>query len=155
MTAAERILELDQTAPAQLVARTIQALNLLVDVLSQETTLLRAGQFKQATALTAQKTQLAQDYVQLARSVQREAERLKAEVPNLLTELKQRHEAFATQMAENLRVLATAKSVTEDILTDVAKTVGAQGKPETYGTAGQVSGKTGNGTAGFAINRAL
>ena len=49
------------------------------------------------------------------------------------------HESLATQMAENLRVLATAKTVTEDVLTDVARMVGQQNRAKTYGTAGTMS----------------
>lgn len=154
-TAAQRISNLNQTDPAELVARTTDALNQLVDILNRETTLLRAGHFRQAGELAAQKTQTAQDYVQLARTVQREAVRLKAQVPELLSQLRQRHESLATQMAENLRVLATAKSVTEDILSDVARSVGGAGQPETYGTSGKLGKEAGPSPAGFALNRAL
>ena len=57
-------------------------------------------------------------------------------------------------MAENLRVLATARTVTEDILTDVAKQVARAASPKTYGAAGTINQpKAGRG--GIAINRAL
>ena len=65
------------------------------------------------------------------------------------------HERLATQMAENLRVIATARDVTESVLTDVAETIGAQTRTKTYGASGNVQ-STANGHArGIAINRAL
>lgn len=155
MTAAERISALSTMEPSELCNRTTDALDRLVDILNRETTLLRTGKFKLAAELTAQKTQCAQDYVQLARTVQRETERLKSNVPEQVAKLRQRHESLATQMAENLRVLATARSVTEEILADVARSVTAAEKPATYGTSGRMPSASAPGKAGFAINRAL
>jgi hypothetical protein len=58
-------------------------------------------------------------------------------------------------MAENLRVLATARTVTEDLLTDVAKIVGQQSKAKTYGRAGTLAADPASSARGIAINRAL
>ncbi len=71
MSAAERIAALDGLAPAELCRRTGAALAALVEVMNAETTLLRAHRYREATGLTAEKTQLAQDYVGLSRAVQR------------------------------------------------------------------------------------
>ena len=57
----------------------------------------------------------AEDYTILARAVQRQATRLADSAPVALAKLRQRHESLATQMAENLRVLATARAVAEDL----------------------------------------
>ncbi|KKB10385.1 hypothetical protein VE26_08835 [Devosia chinhatensis] len=131
------------------------ALAALVDVMNQETTLLRAGHLREAGKLTPDKARLAQDYVTLARTIQRQSARLAAEAPEALTRLRSGHESLATQMAENLRVLATAKTVTEDVLTDVARMVGQQNRTRTYGTGGQVSADPAASARGLAINRAL
>ena len=109
--------------------------------MNQETTLLRAGRAKDAGELTADKTRLAQDYVGFARSVQRQAARLRTEAPDAGRRLRGGHERLATQMAENLRVLATARTVTEDLLTDVAKAMSAKARPKTYGANGEVAGQ--------------
>ena len=65
------------------------------------------------------------------------------------------HESLATQMAENLRVLATARTVTEDLLTDVAKIVGQQNQARTYGRGGANKADPAASARGIAINRAL
>lgn len=154
MTAAQRIDALDRSDPKELCSRTDDALTRLVDILSRETTLLRAGKLREASELSAQKTQAAEDYTILARTVQRQAERLHASAPDALQKLKKRHESLATQMAENLRVLATARSVAEDILEDVATTVGAQQSNRTYAATGAAPPPKAQ-ASGLAINRAL
>ena len=42
-------------------------------------------------------------------------------------------------MAENLKVIATARTVTEDLLNDVAQQLGRQTRPKTYGAGGELS----------------
>jgi hypothetical protein len=154
-TAAERLLALDTLPAAELCGRAAETLAALVEVMNAETTLLRAGRVRQATELTAEKTRLAQDYMALARSVQRQAARLRSEAPAAVEALRHGHEQLATQMAENLKVIATARSVTEDILTDVAIAVGATTKPRTYGATGQVPASPTAPARGVAVDRAL
>ena len=155
MTAAARLAARDSLAAEELCRNAEAALSALVDVMNQETTLLRAGHLRQAGALTADKTRLAQDYVGFARSIQRETERLKIEAPTALDRLRLGHEQLATQMAENLRVLATARTVTEDLLSDVATIVGKQNRAQTYGRAGTVANDPAHAARGIAVNRAL
>ena len=154
-SAAERLKAID-TLPANDLCRiALSTLDTLVAILNQETVLLRAGRLREAGELTAEKTRLAQDYMGFARSVQRELPRLRAEAPAMVEAMKVRHEQFATQMAENLRVIATARAVTEDLLTDVAKAMGAQQRPKTYGATGTLSGQPPTPSTGVSINRAL
>lgn len=155
MTAAARLAALDNLPANQLCQMAEIALAALVDVMNQETTLLRAGHMRQASTLTPEKARLAQDYVGFARSVQRQAERLKAQAPDGVARLRLGHERLATQMAENLRVLATSRTVTEDLLTDVAKIVGQQNKARTYGYGGTITADPAASARGIAVNRAL
>lgn len=154
-TAKERLAALDDLPAAELCGRAADTLDELVTVMNQETTLLRAGRTREAGTLTADKTRLAQDYVMLARSVQRQMGRLKLESPEQLERLRNGHERLATQIADNLRVIATARAVTEDLLSDVAATVGDAARPRTYGAGGRVAGDTGRAARGIAVNRAL
>src|SRR5690606_2034296 len=123
MTAAQRIAALDDLPARDLIAFTEGTLRALVEIMNKETTLLRAGRHRDASQLSAEKTRLAQDYVTYSRAVQRQIDRLKAEAPDDVGMLRMGHERLATQMAENLKVVATARDVTEDILTDVAQQV--------------------------------
>lgn len=155
MTAAARLAALDSLPASDLCQMAEIALAALVDVMNQETVLLRTGHMRQASLLTPDKTRLAQDYVGFARAVQRQSERLQAEAPQAVERLRAGHESLATQMAENLRVLATARTVTEDLLTDVAQIVGQQNKAKTYGRAGSVAVDPASAARGIAINRSL
>ena len=153
--AAERIAAIDAIPAADLCALALDTLDRLVVVMNEETTLLRTGQSKRAGELTAEKTRLAQDYMGYARSVQRQSERLKVEAPALVEALLSGHDRLATQMAENLKVIATARAVTEDLLTDVASAMAAKARPKTYGADGNVAGQPNSVASGVSLNRAL
>lgn len=155
MSAAERLATVHATDATELCRRAEAALASLVDVMNQETTALRAGRYKQAAQLTPLKAQLGQDYVTLARAVQHEGGRLAIEAPEALTHLQGLHGSFATQMAENLRVLATVRNVTEDLLSDVAKSVGAAEAPNTYQRPANGRSTDRAPAKGLTINRAL
>lgn len=104
--------------------------------MNNETTLLRAGRLLEASELAAPKAVLAQKYVGLARAIQHNAETLKQTAPHLLVALQKHQSALATQMAENMRVLATAKTLSEEIVGEVAAKLGQAQKPSTYGGNG-------------------
>ena len=106
MSAAERLAALDDLPARDLIAYTEGTLRGLVEAMNQETMLLRAGRFRDAATLGAEKTRLAQDYVSYSRAVQRQLERLKREAPGDISQLKRGHEQLATQIAENLKVIA-------------------------------------------------
>lgn len=154
-SAAERLKAIDTLPAADLCGIALSTLDRLVTVLNQETVLLRTGRLKEAGELTAEKTRLAQDYMGFARSVQRVLPRLKVEAPAMVEAMRVRHEQFATQMAENLRVIATARAVTEDLLTDVATAMSASQRPKTYGAGGAMNGQPPVAATGVSINRAL
>jgi hypothetical protein len=153
--AAQRLAALDSLPSTELCSLAGETLDALVSVMNEETTLLRAGRYRDAGKLGAEKTRLAQDYVGFARSVQRQADRLKREAPGAVERLRNGHERLATQMAENLRVIATARSVTEDLLTDVANIVGAKARARTYGATGEIGADPAHSARGVAVNRAL
>lgn len=155
MTAAERLAALEDLDAATICDRAETALAALVEIMNRETTLLRAGHMREAGELTADKTALAQDYVTIARAVQRVAPRLKAEAPDRVEALRRGHEALATQMAENLRVLATARNVTESLLADVARQVNSGQQPKTYSAPGTPPKRPEESLKGISINRAL
>jgi len=153
LSAAQRIAALDDLPARDLIAFTDGTLRALVDVINRETTLLRAGRHDDAMSLGAEKTSLAQDYVVYSRSVQRQIGRLKAEAPGDLAMLKNGHGRLATQLAENLKVIATVRTVTEDLMSDVAAQLARAARPKTYGASGELN-TTRAVSGGLAVNRA-
>src|SRR5690606_25709348 len=154
-TAAQRLTAMDDLPALELCLRAGTTLDALVTIMNEETTLLRAGRIRDAGTLTAEKTRLAQDYVGLARSIQRQSTRLQREAPEEVQRLRSGHERLATQMAENLRVIATARDVTDDILSDVARAVGQSARTRTYGASGELPASAGTSARGIAVNRSL
>jgi len=155
MSAAKRLAALDRMPAEILCMKTGAALEALCRAMNEETTLLRAGRFRDASPFTAEKTRLAQDYVGYVRTVQRQSARLLKEAPEAVQQLRAGHEQLVTQMAENLRVIATSRNVTEDLLTDVAASTGRQDQTKTYGATGEMNSATGPVIRGLAVNRAL
>lgn len=141
--------------PQELCERAGSALSELIGVMNAETTLLRAGKLADAAQLTLRKARLAQDYVHAARQVQDQAAAIRAAAPEAAERLRESHAALATQLAENLRVLASAKSLTENLIGDVARRVGAAAVPSTYSGDGASASGSATGARGIAVNRAL
>lgn len=154
MTAAQRLAALDDLPADDLIAATADILGALVRIINEETILLRGGRQLDAGGLSAEKTRLAQEYVGYSRAVQRQVDRLRREAPAAVDALRSGHEQLATQLAENLRVIATARSVTEDLLSDVAERVGRGSRPKTYGATGELAAPA-PASNGIAVNRAL
>ena len=144
-----------QMDASTLCRSTKAALENLANIMNQETMLLRTGHYQEAADLSEQKSQIAQEYVGLARVVQHQSARLFEQAPNDLKTLQAEHEKLATQMAENLRVLATAKTVSQNVLGDVAKSVGQSERPKTYAPTGQMSTSAKSDASGIAVNRSL
>lgn len=138
--------------PEEVCAEARETLTRLVDVMNNETTLLRAGRLLEASKLAAPKAELAQKYVGLARAIQHNVQTLKETAPHLLLALQKHQTALATQMAENLRVLATAKTLSEEIVGDVAAQLGQAQRPKTYGGNGSAAAKA-QSLQGVSINK--
>lgn len=155
MSAQERLAELDELPAGTLCRRTADCLDDLAHVINKETALLREGNFKDASSFTSRKIELSQEYVGLVRAVQRQSGRLIKEAPVEVQHLRKGHEKLATQMAENLRVIATARTVTEGLLNDVSRAVGSAARPQTYGATGTMDATPIPAARGLAVNRAL
>lgn len=154
-TAHERLEFQRQMDASTLCRSTKAALENLANIMNQETTLLRTGHYQDAADLSEQKAQIAQEYVGLARVVQHQSVRLHEQAPADLQTLQAEHEKLATQMAENLRVLATAKTVSQSVLTDVAKSVNNYERPNTYAATGQMNTAAQPEASGIAVNHSL
>ena len=123
--------------------------------MNEETTLLRAGRHREAGDLTRRKDPAGAGLCRAIRApCSASSTGSKPRRPADIGLLQAGHERLATQMAENLKVIATARAVTEDLLTDVARQVGSTARPRTYGAGGVIAPPTPT-TGGLAINRAL
>src|SRR5258705_4195402 len=100
----------------ELAAHYIEVMDSLLDVIHNETELVRAGNLSQATALEQTKTQLARLYIADTLRLSANQAQLAQISPQTMPELIRRHNDFRALLQINLTVLATAHAVSEGIV---------------------------------------
>ncbi len=117
---------------AELVASALAALDRLEPVIRDETALFKAGKVREALGLAITKNAAAQDYTRCLETLKTNAIAIGRFQPEGLDALRDRHEAFSGLMSLNLAVVATARTVSEGLLRDLADAVGKNATPKTY-----------------------
>ena len=121
----------------RLVARVIEVMDTLVDVVRQETDLVRAGRLSAATKLEPAKSDLTRQYVVDTLRLRANQKYLAEVAPDMLSQAQQRHETFRALLQINLTVLATAHAVSEGIVRGVSGALARKAAPQTYGSSGR------------------
>lgn len=140
-----------QAEAQTMVAELHAAMDDLLELLAEETRLVKAGKLKDAAALAVRKEERAADYTRLMLVARDEVEILQRFDPVGTEKLRRRHELFRAEVQINLAVLATARDVAEDMMRAVAAEAGATEAPSTYGRLGEQSREP--TLRGFAIDR--
>lgn len=136
-----------------LVASAITALDALEPLIEQETELFRKGQVREALALAMAKNEAAQSYTRCLEVLKSNAIAIGRFQPPSLAGLRSRHESFARLMSLNMAVVATARTVSEGLMRDLADTLGQNASPKTYLRGGGTHRKA--GTAPLALSKAV
>lgn len=128
----------------------------LLSVIEMETDLVRAGKLKEAGELQADKARLIHEYTRGMMTAKDHAIALGNLAPAATQSLRRQHSEFQPVLRINLAVLATAREVTNNIVSSVAKAVGAKNAdtPTTYGRTGQAPAGP-KSAQGIAINQSL
>lgn len=135
-----------------LVASALAALDRLEPMIEEETSLFRAGRVRDALKMAMEKNAAAQTYTLCLEALKNNAIAIGRFQPADLDALRDRHEVFSSKMALNMAVVATARTVSEGLLRDLADTVGRNASPQTYHRGG-VTRKP--GTAPLAVSKAI
>jgi hypothetical protein len=115
----------------------IDVMEELVATISRETDLVRSGRLQEAFRLNAAKTRVAQTYLLACERVKADATRL---APGPLRDrLCRCQDDLRAALEVNLRVLATAQAVSEDIIRGAAAEAARRSQPRTYGHAGRTT----------------
>lgn len=128
----------------------------LLSVIEMETDLVRAGKLREAGELQADKARLIHEYTRGMMTAKDHAIALGNLAPAATQSLRRQHGEFQPILRINLAVLATAREVAGNIVSSVAKAVGAKNAsaPSTYGRTG--AAPNGPGAAqGISVNQAL
>ncbi len=121
----------------ELVGHYNEVMDTLLEVIEQETELVRAGRLREAAQLERHKSELARLYMADTTRLQASAPYLAEAVPQLFDGLRARHETFRSLLQINLTVLATAHAVSEGIMRGVSDEVNRKTTLQTYGATGR------------------
>lgn len=136
-----------------LVSSALAALDVLEPLIEKETELFRKGRVREALSLAMTKNEAAQDYTRCLETLKSNAIAIGRFQPSNLERLKDRHEAFARLMSLNMAVVATARTVSEGLMRDLADTLCQNSSPKTYLRGGGMHRKA--GTAPLALSKAV
>ncbi len=144
------------TADARdLAGHYIEVMEALIDVIQQETELVRNGRLTQATALEQTKTELARLYIADTMRLRASREHLARVAPQLMPDLIRRHDDFRALIQVNLTVLATAHAVSEGLVRGVSSEIARQSAPQSYGASGRANTPDPRKATPLAVSRVL
>jgi hypothetical protein len=123
----------------RLINHLCEVMALLLNLLEEETELVRAGKLADISRLEPRKAELARLYLADAALVKANGVFMARAVPQQFAELRQGHDAFHALLQINLAVLATAHAVSEGLIRGVAGELARKAAPQTYGGNGRAS----------------
>ncbi|CAM5346723.1 FlgN protein OS=Afipia felis OX=1035 GN=NCTC12722_01512 PE=4 SV=1 [Afipia felis] len=127
----------------------------LLDIVDQETELVRAGKVREAVALEAVKGEASRNYMRAVSEIKHSADYLKRSTPDLLATLHRHHDTFRAMLQVNLTVLATAHAVSEGIIRGVNNEIQRRRNPQGYTAAGQRAAPNHRYAAPLTLSRSL
>jgi hypothetical protein len=140
----------------QVTAHFIAVMDALVDIVQQETELVRAGRLAQAAAFEKPKGELAHLYIVDTLRLRASQTHLSRILPAERREaLRRRHEAFRALLQVNLTVLATAHAVSEGIIRGLSQEMSRNAAPRTYGASGRPNVPQRVAVQPLAVSRSL
>jgi hypothetical protein len=155
---------IEQTSPhrvsnpaeaAALVSHLTDVMEALLNIVEDETALVREGRLGEIQRLQAAKSALARDYV--ADTTQLEASRafLSQIMPSALSALRTRHDQFRALLQVNLTVLATVHAVSEGIVRGVNMEMQRSKLSHGYTSGGQRAAPNPRHSLPLTVSRSL
>ena len=135
-----------------LVRSALASLDRLEPLIAEETARFRDGKVREALAMAMEKNTAAQDYTRCLELLKSNAIAIGRFRPVELDNLRARHELFSKMMVMNMAVVATARTVSEGLMRDLADTLGKNASPRIYSN-GVIVRKP--GTAPLAVSKAI
>jgi hypothetical protein len=133
----------------------LDVMDALLDVVDEETDLVRAGRLADAARLEPAKSELSRLYVDDTARIRAGQQFLTQAAPELADELRQRHDTFRAVLQMNLTVLATAHAVSEGIMRGVSAELARKATPQAYGASGQAAAPAAGSLQPLTLSRVL
>lgn len=127
----------------------------IIQVIDQETALVRAGRLNEAAKLEPEKRDLANRYYAAVGRIREILSQLSATAPTEVAEIKRKHDEFRALLQINLTVLATAHAVSEGIMRGVSDELARKAAPSTYGATGRANAPGTSAMQPLAVSRVL
>ncbi len=140
---------------ARLLSHLAEVMTALLEVLEEETQLVRAGRISEIARIEPKKSELARGYVADAVALRTNAQFVARETPREFEDLRRRHDQFRAVLQINLAVLATAHAVSEGIIRGAAGELARKAAPQTYGLTGRASAPGTKACPPVAVSRRL
>lgn len=137
----------------RLVASALEALDTLEPLIEEETKRFRAGLIREALGMALEKNEAASRYTRCLEALKSNAISIGRFQPPDLEALRSRHEVFQSKMALNMAVVATARTVSEGLMRELADALGQNATPKVYAARGGITRKP--GTTPLAVSRAV
>jgi hypothetical protein len=137
------------------VGHFLTVMDALLTTVEEETNLVRAGRLGAVTRLEQPKAELARLYIAALLRLRANQDYLAQTVPELLDDLRRRHDTFRALLQINLTVLATAHAVSEGIVRGVSSELARKSAPQTYGASGRASAPCARAGQPLAVSRSL
>jgi hypothetical protein len=119
------------------VDRLTQAMDSLLGMIDDETTLVRAGRLREAAQISVQKAEFAKSYVGDMNRLAANRPALAMLAPERKNAFRERHAHFQERLRASMTVLATAHAVSEDLIRGVSGELARKAAPQTYGATGR------------------
>jgi flagellar biosynthesis/type III secretory pathway chaperone len=139
----------------QVVDHLLAVMDAMLEVVDEETSLVRAGKLSAAARLVPSKQELSQLYVTDTQRLKASQPFLARTAPDILTALRKRHDLFQAILQMNLTVLATAHAVSEGIMRGVSDELARKSAPSVYGATGRAVAPQRREAQPLALSRVL
>lgn len=111
----------------------VATLDSLGMLLAEQSDQIRAGRLREGLAREDRKTELAGHYLKGLELARANAVAIARFLPDRVSDLRRRHEAFRIIVEANQAVIATARAVSEGLVRGVADEMARQARPQGYG----------------------
>jgi hypothetical protein len=133
----------------------MDVMDAMLDLVEEETKLVRAGKLSTAARLVPSKNELSQLYFADTQRLKASQRYLARTAPNLLAALRKRHDIFQAVLQMNLTVLATAHAVSEGIIRGVSDELARKTAPSGYSASGRTTAPHSRHAPPLALSRVL
>ena len=139
----------------RVIRHMLDVMDELLATVEEETELVRAGKLAEATRLEPSKAELSRMYIEDTARIRAAQIYLAQVAPELVTELRQRHDLFRALLQINLTVLATAHAVSEGIMRGVSAELARKATPQAYGASGRATVPSAAAMQPLTVSRVL